>query len=156
MLATVAALVLAQTTSQSYDYVARTADIKDPDAIIGALYDVISGPAGQKRNWPRFKSLFTPTGSLTAVVKRRDGNVVAVAMTQDDYINRSGPILERDGFFEKETNRKTDTRGNIMHVWSEYESRMKADDEKPFAKGTNSIQLFTDGKRWYIQSVLWE
>ena len=155
MLATVAAVVLSQSAAPPI-HAAQEADVKSPDAIIGALYDVISGPAGQKRNWPRFKSLFTPTGSLTAVVKRRDGNVVAVAMTQDDYINRSGPILERDGFFEKETNRKTDTRGNIMHVWSEYESRMKADDEKPFAKGTNSIQLFTDGKRWYIQSVLWE
>ncbi|HUQ82696.1 MAG TPA: hypothetical protein VM076_16215, partial [Gemmatimonadaceae bacterium] len=36
---------------------ANPADVKSIDAILTALYDVISGPAGQPRNWDRFRSL---------------------------------------------------------------------------------------------------
>ena len=39
---------------------ANPADVASPDAIIAALYDVISGPAGQPRDWNRFRSLFAP------------------------------------------------------------------------------------------------
>jgi len=37
---------------------AKPADVASPDAILAATYDVISGPAGQKRDWDRFRSLF--------------------------------------------------------------------------------------------------
>ena len=36
----------------------RASDTTSPDAIIAALYDVISGPAGQARDWDRFRGLF--------------------------------------------------------------------------------------------------
>lgn len=39
-------------------------DVASADAIVAALYDVISGPAGQKRNWDRFRSLFAPGARL--------------------------------------------------------------------------------------------
>jgi hypothetical protein len=41
-------------------------------------------------------------------------------------------------------------------VFSTYESRNKLADEKPFMRGINSIQLWNDGKRWWLISVLWE
>jgi hypothetical protein len=42
---------------------AKPEDVKSPEAIVAALYDVISGPAGT-RDWDRFRSLFTPEGRL--------------------------------------------------------------------------------------------
>ncbi len=39
---------------------AKPSDVESVDAILKALYDVISGPAGQKRDWDRFRSLFLP------------------------------------------------------------------------------------------------
>jgi len=150
---TVVILALVQTPTLP---VPRTDDVKSADAIIAALYDVISGPAGKKRDWNRFRSLFSAKGSLTALVKNRAGELVVVAMTPEDYVTRSGPALERDGFYENEIDRKTEIRGNLMQVWSRYEARRKADDTQPFLSGTNAIQLFTDGKRWFIHSVLWE
>src|SRR4051812_9929672 len=39
-------------------------DVASEDAIVAALYDAISGPAGQKRNWDRFRSLFVPGARL--------------------------------------------------------------------------------------------
>ena len=39
---------------------ARPEDVASMDAILAALYDVISGPAGKKRDWNRMRSLFIP------------------------------------------------------------------------------------------------
>ena len=37
-------------------------DVATMDSIVAAVYDVISGPAAQKRSWDRFRSLFIPGG----------------------------------------------------------------------------------------------
>jgi hypothetical protein len=150
-----AALILfAQQTAVAPD--PKPEDVKSPESIVKALYDVISGPEGQKRDWNRFRSIFSTKGTLSALVKNREGKKVLVTMTPEDYINRSGPFLEKNGFFERETKKKSTKNGNIVLVFSDYESRKKIDDKQPFEKGTNSIQLFTDGSRWFIHSVLWE
>ncbi len=135
---------------------AKAEDVKSIDSIIAALYDVISGPAGQKRDWDRMRSLFAPGASMAAVGKRQNGEVVRRVMTVEDYITASGPVLEQRGFFEKEISRRTEEFGQIAHVWSTYESRSKKEDEKPFARGINSIQLYNDGKRWWILTVYWQ
>ena len=44
--------------------IANPADVASPEAIIAALYDVISGPTSQPRNWERFRSLFAPGARL--------------------------------------------------------------------------------------------
>lgn len=38
---------------------ANAADVSSLDGIMKAVYDVISGDAGQKRNWDRFRTLFS-------------------------------------------------------------------------------------------------
>ena len=43
---------------------ADPADVESIDAIITAAYDVISGPAGKKRDWDRERSLFIPGARL--------------------------------------------------------------------------------------------
>src|SRR5690242_10349671 len=43
---------------------ANPADVTSPDAILAALYDVISGPAEKPRDWNRFRSLFLPGARL--------------------------------------------------------------------------------------------
>lgn len=131
-------------------------DGKSEDSIIKALYQVISGPAEAKRDWDRFRGLFGPKATLSAMVKNKDGKKVCVIMTPEDYITRSGPWLEKNGFFEKETKRRSQKAANLVNVMSDYESRKLAEDKKPFDKGTNSIQLYFDGTRWFIHTVLWE
>jgi len=94
---------------------------------------------------------------MSAVVPGREQNPARrVIMTPEDYIARSGAMLEERGFFEKEIARRTEAFGSIAHCWSTYESRSKADDEKPFQRGINSIQVMNDGKRWWIVSVYWQ
>jgi hypothetical protein len=135
---------------------ANPADVNSLDAIIAALYDVISGPAGQARNWDRMRSLFIPGARLIPTGQQPDSSVTARVLTVDDYVARAGPGLEKNGFFEREIGRKVETFGNVTHAFSAYDSKRTAQDEKPFDRGINSIQLLNDGKRWWIVTVYWD
>ncbi|HEX7090547.1 MAG TPA: hypothetical protein VF192_10475 [Longimicrobiales bacterium] len=136
---------------------ARPEDVASIDAIIAALYDVISGPAGQARDWDRFRSLFLPGARLIATGKDpQTGATRHVAMDAQGYVERAGPGLERNGFFEREIRRREERFGNIAHVFSAYESLRTTSDPQPFARGINSIQLFNDGARWWIVTILWD
>lgn len=131
-------------------------DVASMDAIIAALYDVISGPVGEKRDWERMKSLFIPEGRLMPSGQNEETGAVGYQVwTVQEYIDRAGISLEQNGFFEVEVDRRTEQYGTIAHVFSTYESRRNADDEKPFARGINSIQLLKGKDRWFIASVFW-
>jgi hypothetical protein len=137
--------------------VQQPADVASEDAIIAALYGAISGPAGQKRDWGRFRSLFIPDARLiVARTRRPDGQTLPPrVMTVEQYITSSGPSLE-NGFFEREISRISETFGGVTHRFSTYESRARAEDPTPFARGINSIQLLNDGQRWWVVTVFWD
>jgi len=132
---------------------AKPADVSSRDAIVAALYDSISGPAGD-RNWDRFRSLFIPQAQLIATFKKKDGILTHRAVTVQGYIDGADKYFKEHGFFEHEISRKVETFGSITHIFSTYESRETADG-KPFERGINSIQLFNDGSRWWVVDVYW-
>ena len=134
---------------------ANPADVNSADAIIKAVYDVISGPAGKQRDWDRMKSLFAPGARLIATGRRQTGGYGSRVMTVDDYILLNGPYLIKEGFFENEIARRTESFGQIVHAFSTYEARHKA-GEGPFARGINSIQLMNDGTRWWVVTIFWQ
>lgn len=130
---------------------AKPADVSSPDAILAAVYDVISGPAGPDR----FNSLFAPGARLIPIGPRNDNPGILVLSPQD-YVDRAGSYFLKNGFVEREASRKTERYGNILQIFSTYESRHDAKDEKPFARGINSFQLYYDGTRWWVVSIMWE
>lgn len=135
----------------------RPADVSSRDAIVGALYDSISGPAGD-RDWNRFRSLFIPEAQLIATFRKKDAPKDAPltykAMSVQDYIDNAGKYFKEHAFYEREVARKVESFGSITHIFSTYESRQIAEG-KPFERGINSIQLFNDGTRWWIIDVYW-
>lgn len=135
---------------------ARPEDVRSPEAIIDALYDVISGSAGQARDWDRFRSLFVSDARLIPTGRTPTGESVIRVLNVSGYIDASGPYLEREGFFEREVAHRLEQYGSIAHAFSTYESRHRADDPEPFVRGINSIQLYHDGKRWWVVTVLWD
>jgi hypothetical protein len=134
---------------------ARSADVDTPEHLLAALYDVISGPAG-KRDWDRFRSLFYPGARLMPSGKNPQGALGVRVLTPDDYATRGQAFFDKEGFFEKSTANRMEIWDHIAQTWSTYESRHAKDDAKPFARGINSLQLFSDGKRWWVLSVYWE
>ncbi|MGH9781141.1 MAG: hypothetical protein ACRD33_04915 [Candidatus Acidiferrales bacterium] len=135
---------------------ANPSDVTTPDAILAALYDVISGPATKKRDWNRFRSLFLRDARLIPTTANAAGGETVRSLSPDDYASRAAGYFEKNGFSEKEVARKSERFGGIMQVFSTYESRHGAADPKPFARGVNSIQLFFDGARWWIVTVFWQ
>jgi hypothetical protein len=131
-------------------------DVASIDAIVHALYDVISGPAGEKRDWGRMRSLFLPGARLIATGRRPDGEFVHRTMSVEDYIQANAAALEEHGFIEHEIGRHMDVYGSIVQIFSAYEARRSRDDAKPFLRGINSIQLWSDGVRWWVVTVLWQ
>jgi hypothetical protein len=134
--------------------VASRADVATLDAILHALYEVISGPAGQPRNWDRFRSLFLPGGRLAPVVSIPEEKPYVRLLSPEDYIRRVEPIFATEDFWEREASRQVETFGQVAHVLSHYES-LRSLHGAPFERGTNSLQLFYDGFRWWVVSVMW-
>ena len=77
-----------------------------------------------------------------------------VPLTLEDYIRRSGPMLEQQGFFEQEIARRSETFGDFAHVWSTYAGRRALADAEPFLRGINSIQLVRQDGRWWIAETV--
>ena len=130
-------------------------DVATPKALVAAVYDVISGPRAEKRDWDRMRYLFHPSARLVPVEPRSGGKVEAVVFTVDDYIEKAGPFIESRGFFEREVSSKTERFGPLVHVWSTYEGRWKANDKVPFVRGINSFQLIESKGRWWVLNLSW-
>jgi len=130
-------------------------DVASLDAIMAAVYDAISGPAGEARDWDRFRSLFMPGARLIPSGINARGEVGARVLTPKDYVAQVGPALEEGGFFEVELGRRVERYGPVVHVLSAYASMRAEDDPEPFARGVNSFQLLDAGDRWYVVSIFW-
>jgi hypothetical protein len=136
---------------------ANPADVASLDAIMKAVYDVISGDAGKPRDWDRFRTLFHKDARMIPSGKNPTTNVVgARALSPEDYIKRVEPVFAKEGFYEREKARRVDIYGNIAQVFSTYESFHNLTDKKPFMRGINSFQLLNDGKRWWVITIFWQ
>jgi hypothetical protein len=140
---------------------AKPDDVNSLQAIIGALYNVISGAKGQQRDWDRFRSLFIPDAALIPTISSPPapgppGHADAILLSVDEYIQRSNAVMTKDGFFERSIHNEVQQFGNIVEVWSTYESRHSPEDPKPFARGINSLQLLKDGDRYWIVNIFWD
>ena len=131
------------------------ADVASQEAIVAALYDAISGPACQRRDWDRFRGLFAPGARLIPTVSTPDGTLGIRAETPEDYVATVKSNMEEFGFAEKEISHVGESFNGVVHRFSTYESRRTATDPTPFARGINSIQLLNDGKRWWVVTVYW-
>ena len=141
----VVALLFAVSVAQS----ANAADLGAIDQTIRGVYDVISGPPGQKRDFAKMRSLFVPGATMKAIGPKgvRGGSV-------EDYITRNAAILEKEGFTERELGRRVELWGNLATAWSSYDGRTA--NGSFHERGINSIQLVkTDGK-WLVAYILWQ
>lgn len=136
--------------AQQKDY---SADVTSPEAITAALYNTISGNPGQGRDWDRFRNLFKPESRLIPTRKSETGEWSVKALPPEEYIQLFSSRIVT-GFFERELHRVSESYGTVTHVFSTYETKEKMDGPVT-NRGINSIQLFHDGKRYYIINIFW-
>ena len=128
---------------------ADPADLAGIDAAIRGVYDVISGPPGQKRDFDKMRSLFAPGATLRAIGPRGVGGG-----TVEDYIRRNAEILEKEGFTERELGRRVEVWGGLATAWSAYDGRTASGSFHE--RGINSFQLVKIGGKWLVASILWQ
>jgi hypothetical protein len=149
----------ARTTADAGVPAARPGDVASIDAILSAVYDAISGPAGEARDWERFYSLFLPEARLVPTGRGPDGSARYLVWTPREYVEAAGAQLEAGGFFEREVHRVEERFGGIAHAFSTYASFRTEEEMEagtPFMRGINSFQLLHDGSRWWILQIYWQ
>lgn len=129
------------------------ADVQSVDAIVRALYGVISGGPGEARDWERFKFLFARDARLIPTVKNQQGQLDLRPLSPEQYVELFSNRIPT-GFYERELHRVTEQFGTVTHLFSTYETRDTADGPVT-NRGINSIQLFHDGTRYYIVTIFW-
>ena len=105
----VTGLAMAEKTETAH--AADPADVESIDAIMAAVYDVISGPAGEPRDWDRFRSLFIDGARLIPVSPEG-----AAVLSTEDFIERVKDNFVENGFVEVEIGRKAERYGDIVHI----------------------------------------
>src|SRR5580765_7204525 len=128
---------------------ADSSRLNSVDGIIHTLYDAISGPAGQERDWNVFRSLFAENARMYISVPDKDNGVVLKSIAPEEYAERNKTRLADIGFNEDELYRITNVYGAGTQVFSTYESHStNKNGEQEITQGINSIQLFFDGERY--------
>ena len=127
----------------------NAADVAAIDRAIHAVYDVISGQAGQKRDFDKMRSLFAPGATMKAIGPKglRGGSV-------EDYIARNQAVLEKEGFNERELGRRVEIWGGLAAAWSAYDGRTA--NGSFHERGINSFQLVKVDGKWLVASILWQ
>ena len=140
-------------SSTSFGQQAKADDVQSVDGIISALYDVISGPAGE-RNWSRFSSLYKDQATMGAISEAEDGSLRFFAMTPDEYRERNDEYFKKNGFWEEEMGREVFRFGEMATVHTAFKIK-SAKDGKVTRRGVNTVQLVYDQGRWWITNVTW-
>lgn len=133
---------------------ARAEDVGTIEGIVKASYETISGGVGVARQWGRDRTLFDPNSRSVAIhVDAKTGAVKTESMTEQDFADRSDASLVKDGFTERELKHVIKRFGNVATVLSSYEGSVSG---KVIERGVNIFQLYFDGKRWWILSMVWD
>ena len=133
----------------------RPEDVSSIDGMVKAYYAVITGPPGRPREWSRDRTLYIPDLRFVETGADASGKTFAHVLSHQQYVDSADAGMVREGFDEREIHRVTQRFGNIAHVFSTYETRRTAGGPL-IGRGINSIELFWDGKRWWIASAIWD
>jgi hypothetical protein len=134
---------------------ARAEDVSKIEGIVTASYETISGGVGVPRQWGRDRTLFDPNSRSVAVgVNPKTKAVTTHGSTEQEFADESDASLVKDGFTERELKHVIKRFGNVATVLSSYEGTVASG--KVITRGVNIFQLYFDGKRWWILSMVWD
>ncbi|MGZ8290698.1 MAG: nuclear transport factor 2 family protein [Telluria sp.] len=125
-----------------------------PETLARAVYDIVSGPAGARKDWARMEAMFAPGALVTPTWHGKSG-FLAAPQTPQQFAALNDRVFAGKGFFESEITHQVHLYGHMAHVLSSFQAR-NAVDGPVRGRGINSFQMLNDGKRWCILSLTWE
>lgn len=134
----------------------RTEDVSSIDGMIKAYYEVVSGPAGQPRDWGRDATLYIPGVRFVMLSKSKNGKTTAQSMSHQEFVDAGNAAMVEKGFYEREIHRITHRAGDVAHVLSTSEHSLSPNGPA-HGRSVDSLDLYWDGTRWWIASAtIWE
>jgi hypothetical protein len=133
---------------------ADQADVSSKDAIVRAIYEAISFREGEAPDINRLRSLFNPKAQFIRITQDGVDTMDVESFTASFKERVETGALK--SFYEEEIFRKTNAFGSIAQIFSIYHKRLNTEESEGLRRGINSIQLYYDGQRWWISSILWE
>ncbi|HYQ17554.1 MAG TPA: hypothetical protein VEQ58_17395 [Polyangiaceae bacterium] len=124
------------------------------DALLKALYEVISFDEGGEPDWSRMQSLFSAHARITRITPEGTDYLDVPGFQQ--MAKESFDLGVYTRFFEIEVQRDERRFGGLCHVLSAYETRHSPDAAEPFARGVNSLQLIREDDGWKVLSLCWD
>jgi hypothetical protein len=123
LLAAAAAAAQVATAPPATEVDPLAADVASPEAIVQAVYAVISGPMGAPRDWPRLRSLIAPGAIFVVTGAGQDGTIRTRLLSVEDYISASSKAIASMAFYEHGVVSQIWRYAHIATVVSPYESR---------------------------------
>jgi len=132
----------------------RPGDVESPKAIIGALYETLTGTAG-KRNFQRLRSLYFEGARLVPIGNRIHGEGNTHPMSVDEWIDDITAYFEENDFYIEQIHWHEDRFGDMVQVFSTYQAGASKDD-RDMVRGIRAYQLLYREDRWWIVNVMWD
>jgi hypothetical protein len=134
----------------------RMEDVSSIDGMIKAYFEVVSGPAGQPRDWGRDATLYIPGVRFVMISKGKNGKTTAQSMSHQEFVDAGDASMVEKGFYEHEIHRITHRAGDVAHVISTAEQALTSNGPSQ-GRSIDSLDLYWDGSRWWIASAtIWE
>jgi hypothetical protein len=134
----------------------RPEDVSSIDNIVKASYETISGGVGAPRQWGRDRSLYDPNVRFVSInIDPHTKAVLTHSESHQEFVDAADAFMVKEGFQERELRHVTKQFGNVATVLSSYEGSV-ASTGKVVTRGVNIFQLYYDGKRWWILSMVWD
>ncbi len=135
---------------------ARAEDVSSIDGMIKAYYEVVSGPAGQPRDWGRDATLYISGVRFVMISKDKNGKTTARSMSHQEFVDASDATMVKEGFYEHEIHRIMQRAGDAAHVLSTSENALSPNGPAQ-GHSIDSLELYWDGTRWWITGAnVWE
>lgn len=133
---------------------AQQPDFSSVDVLVKQLYDSIESGPQHNPDWSVFKQLFIPEARLGRIRDEGYELVTPAGFAANYDTLRARGVIQR--FKEHEIGRTTERFGNVMHVFSTYESDYATNEGPQKARGINSIQLIRQDGRWWVATIIWD
>lgn len=127
-------------------------DKEEIKELLDHFYSIISGEKEVKRDWNKFRDLFSPEAYLSICFK----NSKVTTLNVEDYIARLDNLLSENDFFETGEILSYHIVGNIAQVNSIYKAKKNKEDAELIQEGVNFVQFVRLENEWKIKNMLWE
>jgi hypothetical protein len=130
------------------------AEPETAEAVVRALYDLVTFEAGATPEWDRVRSLFVEEAVVVLRTSREKSTLFSVEGFVEDFVRfiEQGNV-GRTGFQERILRLRPTVFGDIAHVLVLYEATIPGSSRPP-QKGVDSFHLARRDGRWRIVSIL--